>query len=73
MANLAEGRTEDLSKTVPRLIDINVGLLCWDGQNTSPALSSLLKDCRTAARSISDSLNTLFFAHSAQTGRIVGV
>ena len=72
MGNLAEGRTDALSNAIPRLIDMDVGLLCSNNQHTTPALSRLLQDCRTAARSISDSLNTLFFAHSAQTGRIVG-
>jgi uncharacterized circularly permuted ATP-grasp superfamily protein/uncharacterized alpha-E superfamily protein len=72
MGNLAEGRTEALSRTIPRLIDTDTRLLCNEDQSTTPALMALLQNCREAARNTSDSLNTLFFAHSAQTGHSVG-
>ncbi len=72
MGHLAEGRTEALAQAIPRLIDTQVGVLCDEAQHTTPALLDLLQQCRNAARSTSDSLNTLFFAHSAQTGHSVG-
>jgi hypothetical protein len=54
------------------LIDTDLGELCDAQQQPLPALPRLLQDCRDAARQTSDSLNTLFFAHSAQTGHSVG-
>ena len=73
MGHLAEGRTEALAHAIPRLIDTDLGLLCDEAQGTTPALQDLLQHCRDAARNTSDSLNTMFFAHSAQTGHSVGV
>ncbi len=73
MGHLAEGRTETLAHAIPRLIDTDLGLLCDEAQGTTPALQDLLQHCRDAARNTSDSLNTMFFAHSAQTGHSVGV
>ena len=73
MGHLSEGRTEALAQAVPRLIDTDLGLLCDEAQGTTPALQDLLQACRDAARNTSDSLNTLFFAHSAQTGHSVSV
>ena len=72
MGHLAEGRTQALAQAIPRLIDTELGMLCDENQHTTPALLELLQQCRHAARSTSDSLNTLFFAHSAQTGHSVG-
>ena len=46
--------------------------LCPDGVHTTPALLALLQDCRDAARTTSDSLNTLFFAHSGESSQSVG-
>jgi len=60
MGHLAEGRTESLAQAIPRLIDTQVGVLCDETQHTTPALLDLLQQCRNAARSTSDSLNTLF-------------
>ena len=73
MGHLAESRTEALAHAIPRLIDTDLGLLCDQAQGTTPALQDLLQHCRDAARNTSDSLNTLFFAHSAQTGHSVGI
>ena len=73
MGDLAEGRTEALARAIPRLIDTDLGLLCDAQQRTTPALQDLLQQCRDTARHTSDSLNTLFFAHSAQTGHSVGI
>ena len=73
MGHLAESRTEALAQAIPRLIDTDLGLLCDQAQGTTPSLQDLLQHCRDAARNTSDSLNTLFFAHSAQTGHSVGI
>jgi uncharacterized circularly permuted ATP-grasp superfamily protein/uncharacterized alpha-E superfamily protein len=73
MGHLSQGRTEALAQAIPRLIDTDLGLLCDETQGTTPALQDLLQHCRDAARITSDSLNTLFFAHSAQTGHSVGI
>ncbi len=73
MGHLSEGRTEALSRAIPRLIDTDPGLLHNEQQGITPAMRELMQQCRDAARSTSDSLNTLFFAHSAQTGRSVGI
>ncbi len=73
MGHLSEGRTEVLSRAIPRLIDTDPSLLYSEQQGITPAMRELMQQCRDAARSTSDSLNTLFFAHSAQTGRSVGI
>ena len=73
MGHLSEGRTEVLSRAIPRLIDTDPALLYNEQQGITPAMRELMQQCRDAARSTSDSLNTLFFAHSAQTGRSVGI
>ena len=72
MGALADGQTQALALAIPRLIDTDLGELCDAQQQPLPALPRLLQDCRDAARQTSDSLNTLFFAHSAQTGHSVG-
>lgn len=71
MGHLAEGRTEELSHHIPRLIGRDVLELCSDGVRTTPALTDLLFECRQAARQTSDQLNTLFFSHSVLAGQIV--
>jgi len=73
MGHLSEGRTEALALAIPRLIDTDLGWLCDEVHGTHPALQALLQQCRDAARNTSDSLNTLFFAHSAQTGHSVSM
>jgi uncharacterized alpha-E superfamily protein len=72
MGALADGQTQALALAIPRLIDTDLGQLCDAQQQPTPALRSMLQACRDAARQTSDSLNTLFFAHSAQTGHSVG-
>ena len=43
-----------------------------DDSAKSQELLALLQDCRDAARTTSDSLNTLFFAHSGESSQSVG-
>ena len=71
MGHLAEGRTEELSHHIPRLIGRDVNELCPDGLRTTTALTDLLFECRQAARQTSDQLNTLFFSHSVLAGQVV--
>lgn len=71
MGHLAEGRTEELSHHIPRLIGRDVNELCPDGLRTTTALTDLLFECRQAARQASDQLNTLFFSHSVLAGQVV--
>jgi uncharacterized circularly permuted ATP-grasp superfamily protein/uncharacterized alpha-E superfamily protein len=72
MGSLAEGGTQALAERVPQLAGADLRALCPDGLHTTPALMALLQDCRNAARATSDSLNTLFFAHSGESSHIVG-
>jgi hypothetical protein len=72
MGPLADGQTQALALAIPRLIDTELGLLCDAQQQPLPALPRLLQDCRDAARATSDSLNTLFFAHSGESSQSVG-
>jgi len=72
MDSLADGGTEALAARVPQLAGAHLGALCPDGLHTTPALLALLQDCRDAARATSDSLNTLFFAHSGESSQSVG-
>ena len=64
--------TEALAARVPQLASADLRTLCPDGLHTTPALLALLQDCRDAARATSDSLNTLFFAHSGESSQSVG-
>jgi len=72
MGTLAGGGTEALAARVPQLASADLRALCPDGLRTTPALLALLQDCRDAARATSDSLNTLFFAHSGESSQSVG-
>jgi len=72
MGTLADGGTEALAARVPQLASADLRALCPDGVQTTPALLALLQDCRDAARTTSDSLNTLFFAHSGESSQSVG-
>ena len=72
MGTLADGGTEALAAQVPQLASADLRALCPDGVHTTPALLALLQDCRDAARTTSDSLNTLFFAHSGESSQSVG-
>jgi uncharacterized alpha-E superfamily protein len=72
MGSLADGGTEALAARVPQLASADLRALCPDGLHTTPALLALLQDCRDAARATSDSLNTLFFAHSGESSQSVG-
>ncbi len=72
MGGLAEGGTEALAAKVPTLARADLRALCPDGMHTTPALLALLQDCRNTARATSDSLNTLFFAHSGESSQSVG-
>ncbi len=72
MGGLADGGTELLAARVPQLASADLRALCPDGVHTTPALLTLLQDCRDTARATSDSLNTLFFAHSGESSQSVG-
>ena len=72
MGGLAEGGTEALAAKVPTLARADLRALCQDGMHTTPELLALLQDCRNTARATSDSLNTLFFAHSGESSQSVG-
>ena len=72
MGTLADGGTEALAAQVPRLADTDLRSLCPDGMHTTPELLALLQGCRSTARATSDSLNTLFFAHSGEASQSVG-
>ena len=72
MGDLAEGGTQAMAARVPKLASADLRALCPDGLHTTPALLILLQDCRDAARATSDSLNTLFFAHSGESSQSVG-
>jgi len=72
MGNLADGGTQALAARVPQLVNADLQALCPDGMQTTPALLDLLQDCRDAARATSDSLNTLFFAHSGEASQSIG-
>ena len=72
MGALAQGRTQTLADQVPQLVNADLRTLCPDGFHTTPALLSLLQDCRDAAHATSDSLNALFFAHSGESSQSVG-
>ena len=72
MGTLADGGTQALAARVPQVAHADLRALCPDGMYTTPDLLALLQDCRTNARTTSDSLNTLFFAHSGEASQSVG-
>ena len=72
MGGLADGGTEVLAASVPQLVGADLRALCPDGLQTTSALLALLQSCRDTARATSDSLNTLFFAHSSEPSQSVG-
>jgi uncharacterized circularly permuted ATP-grasp superfamily protein/uncharacterized alpha-E superfamily protein len=72
MGTLADGGTEALAAQVPPLAQADLRALCPDGMHTTPDLLALLQGCRSTARTTSDSLNTLFFAHSGEASQSVG-
>ncbi len=72
MGHLAQGATQAMAQQIPILSDIDLISLVPDGQHHSPALLTLLLDCRQTARSVSDQLNSLFFSHSGESQQSVG-
>lgn len=72
MGHLANGATEEISKHVPALSEIDLQRLTPDGLTHSEELLHLLRLCRETARSVSDQLNGLFFSHSEQSQQSVG-
>jgi uncharacterized circularly permuted ATP-grasp superfamily protein/uncharacterized alpha-E superfamily protein len=72
MGHLAQGATQTIAQQIPVLSDIDLLALVPDGHHHSPALLTLLLDCRQTARSVSDQLNSLFFSHSGESQQSVG-
>ncbi len=72
MGHLANGATEEISHTIPKLSALDLATLSADGINPNPELLTLLDQCRQTARTVSDQLNGLFFSHSDESHQSVG-
>ena len=72
MGHLANGATEDMSRQIPILSEVDFASLSADGLHPRAELLALLGQCRQTARSVSDQLNSLFFSHSDEAQRSVG-
>jgi uncharacterized alpha-E superfamily protein len=72
MGHLVNGATEEMSRKIPVLSEVDFSSLSADGLHPSPELLVLLSHCRQTARSVSDQLNSLFFSHSDEAQRSVG-